>query len=59
MQSCAVKVDAYAYPELATHYGLHGIPMFLLVRDGRVLGRMTSCKGRDYWLSVIREHWPR
>ena len=50
-----VKVNAYAYPELATRFGLHGIPTFLLVRDGHKLGRMTGYQGREFWLSVIRD----
>lgn len=53
-----VKVDAYAFPELATRFGLHGIPTFLLVRDGKKIGKMTGYQGRDFWLSVIRDQIP-
>lgn len=53
-----LKVDAYAHPDLARRFGLHGVPTFVLIRDGRVLGRMSGYRGRDFWLSVIREHLP-
>jgi thioredoxin 1 len=48
-----VKVNAYLYPELATRFGLHGIPTFILVRGGRPLGRMTSFQGDEYFLGVL------
>lgn len=51
---CLVKVDAYASPELAERFGLVGVPTFLFVRDGKVLGRMTGYHGREYWLDVVR-----
>ena len=53
-----VKVNAYVVDELATRFAIYGIPTFVLVRDGVVIGRMTSFKGRDYWLAVVREHLP-
>ena len=51
-----VKVDAYAHASLATRFGLKGIPTFLLVRDGKVLGRMSQYHGFEYWLAVVREN---
>lgn len=51
-----VKVNAYEASDLGIRYAIYGIPTFMLVRDGKVIGRMTSYKGRDYWLAVIREH---
>jgi len=53
-----VKVNAYENEELARRFSLFGIPTFLLVRDGKVLGRMSEYYGRDYWLAVVREHMP-
>ena len=53
-----VKVNAYEYPELARRFSLVGIPTFLLVRDGRVLGKMSEYYGRDHWLGVIEDHLP-
>ncbi len=53
-----VKVNAYAYPELAREYGVFGIPHFLLFKAGRRLGKMSEFKGDAFWLAVIREHLP-
>lgn len=53
-----VKVDAYTHEDLARRFSLFGIPTFLLVRDGKLLGRMSQYHGRAYWLAVVREHLP-
>lgn len=53
-----VKVNAYEEQALATRFGLHGVPTFLLVRDGKLLGKMSQFYGDEYWLSVIRERLP-
>lgn len=53
-----VKVDAYAHEAVARRFGLYGVPTFVLVRDGKVLGRMSRYHGRSYWLDVVREHLP-
>ena len=53
-----VKVDARAHDDVARRFGLYGIPTFLLVRDGKLLGRMSQYHGRAYWLAVVREHLP-
>ncbi len=53
-----VKVNAYVLDELATRFAIYGVPTFVLIRDGEVIGRMTSFKGIDYWLAVVREHLP-
>lgn len=53
-----VRVNAYAHFELARRFGLYGIPTFLLVRDGKLLGKMSQYHGRDCFLAVVREHLP-
>lgn len=53
-----VKVNAYEHPELATRFGLFGIPQFVLFRDGRKLGRMSEFKGDDFFLGVVRDQLP-
>lgn len=50
-----VKKDVYAHPALATRYGVHGIPTFLVFRDGKLQGRMTSYRGEEFFLTVVRE----
>jgi thioredoxin 1 len=51
-----LEVDVYAHPEVATRYGVHGIPHFLLFKHGKKLGKMSEFRGEKYWLDVIREH---
>ena len=53
-----LKLDAYAYPELARRYGVYGIPCFLLFRDAKKIGRMSEFRGDAFWLGVVREHLP-
>ncbi len=53
-----VTVNAYEHPALATRFAVHGIPTFVLVRDGKVLGRMSQFHGEAYWLAVVRERLP-
>lgn len=53
-----VKCDAYAYPELARRFALHGVPTFVLFHDGKKLGKMSQYRGADFWLTVVREHLP-
>jgi predicted DNA-binding ribbon-helix-helix protein len=31
------------------------IPTFLVFREGRLVGRMTSYRGEEFFLSVLRE----
>ncbi len=51
-----VEVDVYAHPEVATRYGVFGIPHFLLFKGGRKLGKMSEFRGESYFLATIREH---
>ncbi|MFN0062373.1 MAG: thioredoxin family protein [Myxococcaceae bacterium] len=53
-----VRVDAYTHSTLAQRFSLFGVPTFLLVRDGKVLGKMSQYSGREFWLSVVKEHLP-
>jgi thioredoxin 1 len=51
-----LELNVYAHPEVATRYGVCGIPHFLLFKDGRRLGKMTAFRGENYWVEVVREH---
>lgn len=53
-----VRFNAYEYPEVATRFGLFGIPAFYVYRDGKRIGRMSEYRGRDWFLGVIRDHLP-
>jgi thioredoxin 1 len=50
-----LKVNAYEQEALATRFGLHGIPTFLLFRDAKLLGKMTGFEGEEYFVRVIQE----
>lgn len=39
--------------ELANRFGLHGIPVFLVFRQGRVRGRITSWPGAEAFCEAI------
>lgn len=54
-----VKVNAYEHEELARRFGLFGIPTFLIVRDGKLIGKMSQYYGREYWLGVVRDNLPK
>jgi len=51
-----LKLDAYAYPELARRYAVFGIPHFLLFKSGARIGKMSEFRGAQFWCAVIREH---
>jgi thiol-disulfide isomerase/thioredoxin len=50
-----LKVNAYEHMELARRYALFGIPTFLLFRGGKLLGKMSQYRGREFWLDVLHE----
>jgi thiol-disulfide isomerase/thioredoxin len=45
--------NVYEEPELATRFGLHGIPTFLVFRGARKLGRITPWPGTDAFVAAI------
>jgi thioredoxin-like negative regulator of GroEL len=49
-------LDVYAYPEVARRFAVHGIPHFLLFKNGQRLGKMSEFRGDGFWSQVIREH---
>ena len=51
-----VAVDVYAHPEVASRYGVMGIPHFVLFKDGKKLGKMSEFRGESYFSSVVREN---
>ena len=51
-----VALDVYRHPEVASRYGVMGIPHFILFKNGKKLGKMSEFRGESYWGSVIREH---
>lgn len=45
--------NVYEDPAMATRFGLHGIPVFLVFRGTRPIGRITSWPGSDAFGAAI------
>ena len=50
------SANAYEHRDLATRFGLFGIPVFFFFKNGRKIGRITSWPGRVELLETIRKH---
>lgn len=48
------SVNAYEQMDLATRFGLFGIPVFLFFKKGRLIGRITSFPTREEFLGALR-----
>ncbi|HET9033165.1 MAG TPA: thioredoxin family protein [Dokdonella sp.] len=48
-----LHANVYADPEMATRFGLHGIPVFFVFRQGKKLGRITEWPGADAFVDAI------
>jgi hypothetical protein len=47
--------NVYAEPALGTHFGLHGIPAFIVFRGARKLGRITPWPGVVAFVTAIEK----
>lgn len=47
--------NVYAEPALGTHFGLHGIPAFMVFHSTRKLGRITPWPGADAFVVAIEQ----
>ena len=45
--------NVYEDPAMATRFGLHGIPAFLVFRGGKKLGRIGQWPGTDAFVAAI------
>jgi thioredoxin 1 len=50
------SVNAYEHMDLTTRYGLFGIPVFLLFKKGRLVGKITSFPTRAEFLAVLKRY---
>lgn len=48
-------VNAYEESDLATRFGLYGIPVFIFFRQGKNLGRVTSYPGFEELEKVVHK----
>ncbi len=47
--------NVYEDFDVSTHFGLHGIPVFLFYRGAKSLGRVTSFPGMDPFIEVLQK----
>jgi hypothetical protein len=47
--------NVYGDAEMATRFSLHGIPVFLLFRGSRALGRITSWPGAERFAAAVEK----
>lgn len=50
-----LHANVYNDPEMATRFGLHGVPTFFVFRRARKLGRITEWPGADAFVSAIEK----
>jgi thioredoxin-like negative regulator of GroEL len=43
----------YDDPTMATRFGLHGIPTFIIFRDGRKIGRISAWPGAQAFVAAL------
>ncbi len=48
-------VNAYEESDLATRFGLYGIPVFIFFRNGKNLGRVTSYPGFEEFEKIVKK----
>lgn len=48
-----LHTNVYNDPDMATRFGLHGVPTFFVFRKGRKLGRITEWPGADAFVAAI------
>ena len=48
-----LHANVYNDAEMATRFGLHGVPVFFVFRNGRKLGRITEWPGADAFVEAI------
>jgi thioredoxin-like negative regulator of GroEL len=45
--------NVYDDPTMATRFGLHGIPTFIIFRDGRKIGRISAWPGAQAFVAAL------
>jgi thioredoxin 1 len=50
------KVDAYQHPEIAARYNVRGIPVTLLMKQGKVLNKIVGSAGKTDLIASIEPH---
>jgi thioredoxin-like negative regulator of GroEL len=50
--------NVYDDPTMATRFGLHGIPTFIIFRDGRKIGRISAWPGAQAFVAALENQIP-
>lgn len=50
-----LQTNVYVDAEMATRFGVHGIPVFFVFRRGKKLGRITEWPGADAFVTAIEK----
>jgi thioredoxin 1 len=51
-----VKINVDENQELANNFGVRGIPMFLLFKNGKVADQMVGARGKSAFQELIERH---
>ena len=54
-RAVVLKVDTDKYPEVASRFGVRGIPNFVVLRDGNIISQQAGAVGRqqlNHWLEA-------
>jgi thioredoxin 1 len=49
------KVNVDDHPEIATRYGIRGIPTLILFREGEIKGQLVGANPKDNILSLLNK----
>jgi len=52
------KINVDEYPDIATNYGVRGIPNLVFIKNGEVINRMVGLKTKQEIKNFIEEHKP-
>lgn len=50
------KMDVDGNPATPVHYGVQGIPAFLLFKGGEEVGRLVGARPKGHFVSMIERH---
>jgi thioredoxin 2 len=54
-ETAVVQIDTQENPGLATRFGVQGIPVVMLLRDGRVIDRLPGARSAEAVLAWFRQ----
>jgi thioredoxin 2 len=54
--AAVVQINTQENPTLASRFGVHGIPVTKLLRNGRVVDQLTGARSIEEMLSWYRQH---